>query len=250
MNDLDRNWLACGAGPPFVRPRGGDRFREILSGFPAEKKRPPPPKRKGLVSPERVSSVHHPRLKNVGDPLCGAIIQRLVRVPGGLLNVESDLRPDGRAGFPDWLRKEETALEAQIAELGGRIAGADSIAGNLSSTQALLAKLRKRPDQPVSWEQKRRLIEVLVGGRTGGHLRRRRRQTDQDHRQLSLQPARPIDAPDSATVLQYGAGDPHPGEAADRWRSHPPETTWPEVAAKGGRRTIRCHGVERRQLGG
>ena len=64
----------------------------------------------------------------------------------------------------DEIGKEETALEAQIAELGGRIAGADSIAGNLSSAEALLAQLRKRLDQPVAWEQRRRLIEILVAG--------------------------------------------------------------------------------------
>jgi hypothetical protein len=64
----------------------------------------------------------------------------------------------------DEIGKEEAALEAQIAELGGRIAGGDSIAGNIGSAQALLANLRKRLDEPVSWEQKRRLIEVLVGG--------------------------------------------------------------------------------------
>jgi len=64
----------------------------------------------------------------------------------------------------DEIGKEEMALEAQIAELGGRIAGADSIAGNISSAQALLAQLRKRLDQPVCWEMKRRLIEVIVAG--------------------------------------------------------------------------------------
>jgi site-specific DNA recombinase len=64
----------------------------------------------------------------------------------------------------DEIGKEEAALEAQIAELGGRIASADSIAGNIDSAQALLASLRKRLDEPVSWEQKRRLIEVLVAG--------------------------------------------------------------------------------------
>jgi transcriptional regulator with XRE-family HTH domain len=64
----------------------------------------------------------------------------------------------------DEIGKEETALEVQIAELGGRIAGADSIARNLSSAQALLAQLRKRLDEPIAWEQKRRLIEVLVAG--------------------------------------------------------------------------------------
>jgi transcriptional regulator with XRE-family HTH domain len=64
----------------------------------------------------------------------------------------------------DEIGKEETALEAQAAELRARIAGADSIGANINSAQALLAKLRKRLDEPVSWEQKRRLIEVLVSG--------------------------------------------------------------------------------------
>ncbi len=60
--------------------------------------------------------------------------------------------------------KEESALEAQIAELRGKMAGADSIGANLTSAQALLEKLRKRLDEPVSWEMKRRLIEILVAG--------------------------------------------------------------------------------------
>ena len=64
----------------------------------------------------------------------------------------------------DEIGKDEAALEAQAAELRGRIAGADSIGANISSAQALLAKLRKRRDQPISWEIKRRLIEVLVAG--------------------------------------------------------------------------------------
>jgi uncharacterized protein YgfB (UPF0149 family) len=42
--------------------------------------------------------------------------------------------------------KEETALEAKLAELHGRIAGTDSIGANITSAQALLAKLRKRLD--------------------------------------------------------------------------------------------------------
>ncbi len=62
----------------------------------------------------------------------------------------------------DEIGKEETALEAQAAELRARISGADSINANIRSAQALLANLRKRLDEPVSWEQKRRLIEVLV----------------------------------------------------------------------------------------
>ena len=36
--------------------------------------------------------------------------------------------------------------------------------GNAGEAEALLAKLRKRLDEPVSWEQKRGLIEVLVAG--------------------------------------------------------------------------------------
>ncbi|MBI3681122.1 MAG: recombinase family protein [Acidobacteria bacterium] len=64
----------------------------------------------------------------------------------------------------DEIGKEEGALEAQIAELSGRIAGADSIGATISSAQTLLESLRKRLDEPISWEQKRRLIEVLVAG--------------------------------------------------------------------------------------
>ena len=64
----------------------------------------------------------------------------------------------------DEIGKEETALEAQIAELGGRISGADSVSANIGSAQALLAKLRKRLDEPISWGLKRRLIEVLIAG--------------------------------------------------------------------------------------
>ncbi len=64
----------------------------------------------------------------------------------------------------DEIGKDEAALEAQATELRGRIAGADSIGATITSAQALLAKLRKRLDQPISWEIKRRLIEVLVAG--------------------------------------------------------------------------------------
>jgi transcriptional regulator with XRE-family HTH domain len=60
--------------------------------------------------------------------------------------------------------KEEMALEAQLAELRGRLAGVDSIGATVSSAEALLTKLRKRLDEPVPWEMKRKLIEVLVAG--------------------------------------------------------------------------------------
>ena len=61
----------------------------------------------------------------------------------------------------DEIAKEETALDAQVAELRGRITGADTVGASLSSAQALLEKLRKRLDQAAL---KRRLIEILVAG--------------------------------------------------------------------------------------
>jgi site-specific DNA recombinase len=64
----------------------------------------------------------------------------------------------------DEIAKEEASLEVQAAELRGKISGADSISANISSAQALLARLRKRLDEPISWELKRRMIEVLVAG--------------------------------------------------------------------------------------
>jgi site-specific DNA recombinase len=60
--------------------------------------------------------------------------------------------------------KEETALQSQIGGLRSKLAGAESIGATISSAQALLERLRRRLDQPVSWDLKRRLIEVLVAG--------------------------------------------------------------------------------------
>jgi len=62
------------------------------------------------------------------------------------------------------IKKEESALEAQIEELRNQIRSADSVSQTVSSAEALLSRLRKRLDQPVSWEQKRQLIEILVAG--------------------------------------------------------------------------------------
>ena len=58
--------------------------------------------------------------------------------------------------------KEEAALEVQIEELRSQIRGADSVSQAVSSAEALLTRLRKRLDQPVSCEQKRQIIEILV----------------------------------------------------------------------------------------
>jgi hypothetical protein len=46
--------------------------------------------------------------------------------------------------------------------LRGKVTSSESIAATVSSAEALLAKLRKRLDGPVSWEIKRQLVEILV----------------------------------------------------------------------------------------
>ena len=86
----------------------------------------------------------------------------------------------------DEIGKEGTALEAQMDELRGKITGADSINATVRCAQTLLAELRKRLDEPVSWEQKRRLIEVLVSGIRVETVRIVRRQASEDHRHVSL----------------------------------------------------------------
>jgi transcriptional regulator with XRE-family HTH domain len=64
----------------------------------------------------------------------------------------------------DEIGKEEKGLEAQVTELRGKIAGADSIGATINSAQGLLEKLRRRLDEPICWDLKRRIIEVLVAG--------------------------------------------------------------------------------------
>jgi site-specific DNA recombinase len=60
--------------------------------------------------------------------------------------------------------KEQSAIEAQLAELKSRTDGAQSIGANVGTAEALLTKLRQRLDKPVSWEVRRQLMEVLVCG--------------------------------------------------------------------------------------
>ena len=64
----------------------------------------------------------------------------------------------------DEIGKEEKGLEAQLTEMRGKIAGADSIGATINSAQVLLEKLRRRLDEPICWDLKRRVIEVLVAG--------------------------------------------------------------------------------------
>jgi site-specific DNA recombinase len=128
-----------------------------------------------LRNPEPILAQLHTRLES--DAQCSDQIRKQVARLEGLLTQKGTERSRvvglyrrGRLTDADLdaqmeeIGKEETALETQLAELRGRIAGADSIGANITSAQALLAKLRKRLDAPVSWEMKRRLVEVLVAG--------------------------------------------------------------------------------------
>lgn len=62
----------------------------------------------------------------------------------------------------DEIGLEEAALEKQLDELRGKVTSSESIATTVRSAEALLAKLRKRLDGPVSWEMKRHLVEIVV----------------------------------------------------------------------------------------
>jgi len=64
----------------------------------------------------------------------------------------------------DEIGDEEAGLEAQLAELRASVTSAGAIESSISSAQELLRMLRKRLDQPVSWELKRKLVEVIVAG--------------------------------------------------------------------------------------
>jgi site-specific DNA recombinase len=60
--------------------------------------------------------------------------------------------------------QEAGGLTSQIEELERKLDGVESNGPVLENTQALLTRLRERLDQPLTWEGKRQLIELLVGG--------------------------------------------------------------------------------------
>jgi site-specific DNA recombinase len=60
--------------------------------------------------------------------------------------------------------KDAAGLVAQIEELEGKLAGTDSNGAVLEGAEALLTRLRKRLDEPLTFERKRQLVELLVGG--------------------------------------------------------------------------------------
>ena len=60
--------------------------------------------------------------------------------------------------------KDAAGLAAQIEGLEAKLGGADSNGAVLEGAEALLTRLRKRLDQPLTYERKRQLVELLVGG--------------------------------------------------------------------------------------
>jgi site-specific DNA recombinase len=60
--------------------------------------------------------------------------------------------------------KDAAGLTAQIAELESKLGGTDSNGAALEGAEALLTRLRKRLDQPLTFERRRQLVELLVGG--------------------------------------------------------------------------------------
>ena len=128
-----------------------------------------------LRNPEPVLAQLHAKLES--DALgSGDILKQLARLEGLLAQKAAErsrvvsLFRRGRLtdaqldAEMDEIGKEETALEAQAADLRGKLGHAGSIAATVRSAETLLAELRKRLDEPVSWELKRNLIEVLVSG--------------------------------------------------------------------------------------
>lgn len=59
---------------------------------------------------------------------------------------------------------ETAGLASQIEELESKLGGIDANGPVLENAEAFLTRLRKRLDQPLTWERKRQLVELLVGG--------------------------------------------------------------------------------------
>jgi len=74
------------------------------------------------------------------------------------------IKEDALAVQLDQIDHEEAALKARIEDLSAQLRGLEVGVEQLSSAGALLAKLRARLDEPISWELKRQLVEKLVAG--------------------------------------------------------------------------------------
>jgi site-specific DNA recombinase len=63
----------------------------------------------------------------------------------------------------DEIDKEAAGLATQIEKLESKQGGVDSNALAVENAEALLTRLRERLDQPMTYERKRQLVELLVG---------------------------------------------------------------------------------------
>ena len=60
--------------------------------------------------------------------------------------------------------KDAAGLSLQIEEVEAKLCGTESNGAVLEGAEALLTRLRKRLDQPLTFERKRQLVELLVAG--------------------------------------------------------------------------------------
>ena len=60
--------------------------------------------------------------------------------------------------------KDAAGPASQIEELEAKLSGTDANEGALEGAEALLTRLRKLLDQPLSFERRRQLVKLLVGG--------------------------------------------------------------------------------------
>jgi site-specific DNA recombinase len=64
----------------------------------------------------------------------------------------------------DEIDKESAGLASRIEELELKQSGVDTNAAAVENAETLLTRLRERLDQPMTYERKRQLVELLVGG--------------------------------------------------------------------------------------
>jgi hypothetical protein len=60
--------------------------------------------------------------------------------------------------------RETKALAGQINELEAKLDGQESQGADIEGIESLLRRLRQRLDQPLSFERRRQLVELLVAG--------------------------------------------------------------------------------------
>jgi len=104
---------------------------------------------------------HRDRLRRLQGLLAGKAEERNKVVSlyrrGRLNDAELDQQVDE-------IDKDAAGLAAQIQELEAKLGGADANGAVLEGAEALLTRLRKRLDQPLAFDRRRQLVELLVGG--------------------------------------------------------------------------------------